>query len=388
MLISLILDHQKFYRVGVLHRDISQGNVIIAICDDGSTCGRLIDLDHAKVTVDGEPNVPLLQTTHCVPDPILSREMDGLVDREIFVNEDTIRRACAPFLSKLDASPDQKIVAKACDDGINYLKDVYEGFGLKSSKTRLLTPEDFHWVLEFQDKPNFENHQPGDGNRTGTAPYMSYQIIDPNGKVAHDAIHDIESFFWLLIHIMLTRNGPGGSRRDISVALERVLNQYFHADPSTLTIMKGGLFLFSEKYEDAQAELSNLMVHFDSYFESLKGLVQEWWNLLYFAHKYKAYELWNVHANTLRILDKPLPGSSSAQSEQTNQEVNRREEYHKSTLDAIKNSTIARRPQPRTPEKRDRKATSTASAQPVDPVSQIAGHGPSKKHRKEKATGH
>ncbi|KIJ38846.1 hypothetical protein M422DRAFT_258493 [Sphaerobolus stellatus SS14] len=217
---------------------------------------------------------------------------------------------------------------------------------------------------------------------------MSYQIIDPLGNVAHDAIHDIESFFWLLIHIMLTRNGPGGSRRDISVALAGVLDLYFHGDPGTLSRKKGGLFLFSKKYEDAQAELSNLMVHFDSYFEPLKSLVQQWWNLLYFAHKYEAYELWNIHANTLRILDKPLPGPSSAQSEQTNPEVNRREEYHKSTLDAIKNSTIARRPQPRTPEKRDRKATSTASAQPVDPVSQIAGRGPSKKHRKEKATGH
>ena len=45
--------HRYLYANGVLHRDISPGNIIIEWCPDSdldkpSTCGRLIDLDHAK----------------------------------------------------------------------------------------------------------------------------------------------------------------------------------------------------------------------------------------------------------------------------------------------------------------------------------------------------
>jgi len=32
--------------------------------------------------------------------------------------------------------------------------------------------------------------------------------------VFHDANHDLESFFWVLIHICLTCKGPGGIRRE------------------------------------------------------------------------------------------------------------------------------------------------------------------------------
>lgn len=84
---------------------------------------------------------------------------------------------------------------------------------------------------------------------------MSYQIIHPLGNIVHDAIHDIESFFWLLIHIMLTRNDPEGSCRYISVVLESVLEQYFYGNPGMLSSEKRRLFLLSKTYEDAQAEL-------------------------------------------------------------------------------------------------------------------------------------
>src|SRR5258708_19796751 len=54
----------------------------------------------------------------------------------------------------------------------------------------------------------------------GTPPYTSGEILSDqryfhgHPHVFHDAVHDLESFFWVLVHICLTRNGPGGVRRD------------------------------------------------------------------------------------------------------------------------------------------------------------------------------
>src|ERR1700684_2514021 len=55
----------------------------------------------------------------------------------------------------------------------------------------------------------------------GTIQFMSAEVmlskniaqsfrIEP---FTHNAIHDLESFFWVLVYICLTRNGPGGKRR-------------------------------------------------------------------------------------------------------------------------------------------------------------------------------
>jgi serine/threonine protein kinase len=43
------IDHQKLFEAGVLHRDVSSGNVIINISGAGQV-GYLIDFDHAKLT--------------------------------------------------------------------------------------------------------------------------------------------------------------------------------------------------------------------------------------------------------------------------------------------------------------------------------------------------
>jgi len=54
----------------------------------------------------------------------------------------------------------------------------------------------------------------------GTPPYTSGEILsggryfDHGDSVFHDAVHDLESFFWVLIHMCITRRGPGGVRRE------------------------------------------------------------------------------------------------------------------------------------------------------------------------------
>src|SRR5258708_39138540 len=55
----------------------------------------------------------------------------------------------------------------------------------------------------------------------GTPPYTSGEILSDwqyfhghRDKVFHDAVHDLESFFWVLVHICITWQGPGGVRRE------------------------------------------------------------------------------------------------------------------------------------------------------------------------------
>ena len=53
----MIVDHENMYEKGILHRDISFGNILI--CDDDTNdmkdAGMLIDLDHAKYSSNRRP---------------------------------------------------------------------------------------------------------------------------------------------------------------------------------------------------------------------------------------------------------------------------------------------------------------------------------------------
>ena len=57
------VDHESMYKKGVLHRDISFGNILICDeTDDMKDTGMLIDLDHAKYSA-GRRAVPLEKET-------------------------------------------------------------------------------------------------------------------------------------------------------------------------------------------------------------------------------------------------------------------------------------------------------------------------------------
>lgn len=48
----------------------------------------------------------------------------------------------------------------------------------------------------------------------GNSKYFTVSQLREDGPVVHSAIHDLESFFWVLLYLCLTRSGPGGERRD------------------------------------------------------------------------------------------------------------------------------------------------------------------------------
>jgi len=95
----------------------------------------------------------------------------------------------------------------------------------------------------------------------------------------------MESFFWVLLYICLTRCGPGGHRRqELSRGwplddpqcrqLAMAVWNYFDADKSVLTKEKRQLFLEPQRFEESILPL----IH--PYFKPLKSLILTWWNIL------------------------------------------------------------------------------------------------------------
>ena len=155
----------------------------------------------------------------------------------------------------------------------------------------------------------------------GTPPYTSGEILSTrryfhghNDKVFHDAVHDLESFFWVLLHICITRNGPGGVRREeleeknetneTYNGLRRVIYYLFDSDMKTMAENKAELFTHSDDFEPY------ILGNFHDYFQPLREIVREWFHVLILAHQFHSYEYYNVHDMVLRILDRGLESLS------------------------------------------------------------------------------
>ena len=150
----------------------------------------------------------------------------------------------------------------------------------------------------------------------GTPPYTSGEILsgcryfDRDDTVYHDAVHDLESFFWVLVHICLTRQGPGGVRREELEQkhqaeqeykdLRRVIHCFFDSDMSIMAANKSEIFKHPNHFD--QYVLDN----FHGYFEPLRDLVKEWFHVLILAHKFHAFEYHDIHDMVLEILERAL----------------------------------------------------------------------------------
>ena len=101
-IVCYVLDHKAMYDAGILHCDISAGNILICPKKNQmeNTCGRLIDLDHGKQSVEVTP------TTIPHADPALKKSEDlrqWLESTEIYVDVDVVRTVCIlqPTVNKI-----------------------------------------------------------------------------------------------------------------------------------------------------------------------------------------------------------------------------------------------------------------------------------------------
>lgn len=137
--------------------------------------------------------------------------------------------------------------------------------------------------------------------------YPVLSMLPKHSEPIHSAIHDLESFFWVLLHQSLVCSGPGSSRRkelqDPKEALHKVVYALFD-DPDMRIIARSKFEFFRNGPNHLESEILPL-IH--PYFERLKPLLVEWWTLLYGA--YYAYDKVTegiIHDQVLDILVKHL----------------------------------------------------------------------------------
>jgi hypothetical protein len=174
---------------------------------------------------------------------------------------------------------------------------------------------------------------------------MSHEIVRTPSK-PHDAIHDLESFWWIIVHPALTRAGLG-QRRTIqsedseeSKELEAKLYSYFDADPSTLSSSK--IQVFGALFFNGKVRLrTDLLNNFHPYFEPIKDLIRDWWLILRSAFEFGGYERANIHEYVKNLLKKKIDELSTQTKTKevdalTQKEDGRRETYHSNTKSAIR----------------------------------------------------
>ncbi len=142
----------------------------------------------------------------------------------------------------------------------------------------------------------------------------------------------MESLFWVLMYICLTRRGPGtgmwreellqgASNKDAE--LEELLNLKFDSkDQHIILKNKSDLFNPSEPFMERAIE------KFHPYFENLKSMMVQWWSLLVIALDERKIEYLTIHDQILSILDNivlKLPPESDEYLSFTKKEVERRE---------------------------------------------------------------
>ncbi|RDB16492.1 hypothetical protein Hypma_002857 [Hypsizygus marmoreus] len=343
-----IQDHKDFNGKGVLHRDVSPGNMVIvpkerSLLDWKKTKGRLIDFDHAKQT-------SYRKLTNLAPSaPVEER----LVSKTLVAMDDDL----------IDRVGDDVIAAGLKALGTNYRPQVQmyvertvkvreSYFGLKPPASGRYSCADLGWNRQDREIPNFEDRQARLGFRSGTRPYMSYEVLATQVhhkyynlplEFFHDSVHDMDSFNWVLIHICLTRKGPGlnqlrdelalekyiNGKDPYVVALNKCINRFFDGDEPTLLRERSNLLAEPEIMD------KDILPYFHEYFHPLRPLISRWWHTLVLAYHYRAFEYYHTHDFFLEILQLTIDeykGDSSFNgtdgNEGTEREIQRRIERY------------------------------------------------------------
>ncbi len=111
----------------------------------------------------------------------------------------------------------------------------------------------------------------------------------------------------MLVHICLTRSGPGQRRKELDgdsgdhKVLQFIIYCFFDAKPVDLGANKKLLFDRPEDFE------GTIIQNFHPYFDELKPFMREWFSLLVLAYQYiEGYEYHDIHRRVLDILDRAL----------------------------------------------------------------------------------
>ena len=145
----------------------------------------------------------------------------------------------------------------------------------------------------------------------------------------------MESLLWVLAYICLVREGPGINmlRKDLlkndakGNRLEGILHSYFDSpDRRDIRDWKRGLF------DDRTLMGTDILAHFDDYFEPLKNMMDKWWRILVLAYKYRKFEYYTIHDQVIHILNGAIENLSNYRPNhvlKTKNEIKRRQDLRK-----------------------------------------------------------
>ncbi|KAG6806574.1 hypothetical protein H0H92_010777, partial [Tricholoma furcatifolium] len=332
-------DHKSAHDKLYLQRDISIGNLLILEGTAGETFGRLVDYDHAKKAMRSEK---------------ISRH--DREDTAFWASQATSTLLAMDPKAQWKVQDKVALEAVACVAhpvfGGYYLFDVIKNDPCLAEKaaTSPLSMDDLHWTETVRSKliafvplltqsltrkrngrilsrvftegvkerrvTYYRHYLMYSFFMKGTLPFMSAEVIDGESIITpvgydsapmftHQAIHDMESLFWVLVYLCMTRRGPGmdmrrDELRDPNVDLSRAVDQYFDGDSQTLRRRKGGLLKHPELIEE------EIIKHFHPYFDGLKPLVRKWWKILNLGYRYRAKEFYNIHAYLIRTINEAV----------------------------------------------------------------------------------
>ncbi|KAI0329138.1 hypothetical protein GY45DRAFT_1337665 [Cubamyces sp. BRFM 1775] len=330
--------HRFAYEHGVVHRDVSPANLLIVLdnhqfaspSDSRVVRGCLIDFDHAKRTRTVEERKVAFDADE-------ARRLTGADVRRTYsggwggqVTDEVVHRAVHLVKQRMPYISDAAKITRFAVEYIEAALERYKDSGQPPPPDNLYTPKALGWdgPLLSPPHPLRSIAQPAGEVRSGTPPFISHKILNfrqtvvvywrghssfPPSTVAHDAIHDMESFFWVLLFFCITHVGPGGGRRKELVGdldafpaqdreevqrIRRINYCLFEGDMGTIACNKAELFGHPQDFE------VHVLPYVHPYFEPLKPMLRRWWDLLVLAYAFEGYEYHNIHALVIKILDK------------------------------------------------------------------------------------
>ncbi|KAH9915730.1 uncharacterized protein B0H18DRAFT_1215343 [Fomitopsis serialis] len=223
-----IQGHRKLFEGGVVHRDISEGNVMISRNPESQCTGYIQDLDYglnwirflkelgwgseeaewdafvrdesAKIRkIRKDTKLARAYTKRDTPKPVFEQKAGadgGDISQQNGANAQTDNRSGSSFGAKQSLGTLDGLGKDEADDAPGGV-EVSRRDELKPTERRTPSAED----VKMQCKV-----------RTGTLYFMAVEIIE--GGVVHEVRHDLESFFWLLLWLVLRHTdhdaGPRG----------------------------------------------------------------------------------------------------------------------------------------------------------------------------------
>ncbi|EPT01935.1 hypothetical protein FOMPIDRAFT_89275 [Fomitopsis schrenkii] len=203
--------HKRAYEAGILHRDVSRGNVMLTRKANGSRRGFLHDFDYAsnwkQFLADMQQSDTSLAAWHAYT---LEEYKNDLAERAKTMGDVAGGNDLA---SKFNFDTDAGVDTDGSASGGSQAEEMPSvqeepqdaprtpGGSADAPRTPGGSKRSSHTPDKSESKD--EQRKEEQKQRAGTIHFMAVEILDKCFRVTHEARHDLESFYWLLVWIVL-----------------------------------------------------------------------------------------------------------------------------------------------------------------------------------------